>query len=142
MSWQHFECLAGVLWTKQGYDCYRTPGTADNGVDVVALAASNGQLVQAKTSGTQGAALNWDAVKEVVAGEAFYRRRHPTVDFKKICITNQFFNRQAHENAELNSVELLDQTHLAQLLEHYVVTRLEVERMLYVEWHDISAVDG
>lgn len=142
MSWQHFECLAGVLWTKQGYDCYRTPGTADNGVDVVALAASKGQLIQAKTSGTHGAALNWDAVKDVVTGEAFYRRRHPTVDFKKICITNQFFNRQAHENAELNSVNLLDQTHLAQLLEHYVVTMLEVERMLYSEWRDISSVDG
>ena len=137
MSWQHFECLACVLWTKQGYDCYRTPGTADNGVDIVALAASKGQLIQAKTSGTHGAARNWDAVKEVVTGEAFYRR-HPTVDFKKVCITNQFFNRQAQENAALNSVELLDQTHLAGLLRLHSVTLLEVERMLYSEWQDTS----
>lgn len=139
MGWQHFECLAGVLWTKRGYDCYRTPGSNDNGVDVVALAAGKGQLVQAKTSGTDGAALNWDAVKEVVAGEAFYRRRHPAVDFEKVCITNQFFNRQAHENAALNAVELLDQTHLAGLLERHVVTMLEVEKMLYAEWQESAS---
>lgn len=56
------------------------------------------------------------------------------VDFDKVCITNQFFNRQAHENAKLNSVELLDQTHLAELLERYPVTMMEVERMLYSQW--------
>ncbi|MES2978374.1 MAG: restriction endonuclease [Pseudomonadota bacterium] len=136
MGWQHFECLAGVLWTKRGYDCYRTPGSNDYGVDVVALGAGKGQLVQAKTSGTEGATLNWDAVKEVIAGEAFYRRRHPAVDFEKVCITNQFFNRHAHENAALNSVELLDQTHLAGLLESHPVTMLEVEKMLYSEWQE------
>lgn len=134
MDWQHFECLVGVLWTKRGYDCYRTPGSNDNGVDVVAVAGNEGQLIQAKTSGTDGRALNWDAVKEVVTGEAFYRRRHPPVNFRKICITNQFFNRQAQENAALNSVELLDQTHVAQLLELHSVTMLEVEKMLYAEW--------
>jgi SNF2-related domain/Restriction endonuclease/Helicase conserved C-terminal domain len=136
MSWQHFECLAGVLWTKRGYDCYRTPGSNDNGVDVVAIAAGRGQLVQAKTSGTDGALLNWDAVKEVVGGEAFYKRRHPSVEFQKVCITNQFFNRQAHENAALNSVDLLDQTHLADLLERHAVTMLEVEKLLYAEWRE------
>lgn len=138
MSWQHFECLTGALWQKKGYDCYRTPGTSDNGVDVVALLGSKGQLLQAKTSGTDGTALGWDAVKEVVAGEAFYRRRHPDIDFDKLCITNQFFNRQAHENAMLNGVELLEQPQLAQLLEAHTVTLLEVERMLYAEWQ-ISA---
>jgi hypothetical protein len=139
MGWQHFECLAGVLWTKRGYDCYRTPGSNDYGVDVVALAAGKGQLVQAKTSGADGAALNWDAVKEVVGGEAFYKRRHPSVDFDKVCLTNQFFNRHAHENATLNSVELLEQPHLAALLEQHPVTMLEVEKMLYAEWQESAS---
>lgn len=134
MGWQHFECLAGVLWSKQGYDCYRTPATNDNGVDIVALSGRKGQLVQAKTSGTDGAMLGWQAVKDVVTGEAFYRRRHPDIAFEKVCITNQFFNCQARENAELNSVELLDQTALASMLEKYEVTMLEVERMLLTEW--------
>ncbi|QUN31577.1 restriction endonuclease [Cupriavidus sp. KK10] len=134
MGWQHFECLVGALWSKRGYDCYRTPSTNDNGVDIVALAGSRGQLIQAKTSGTDGATLGWEAVKDVVTGEAFYHRRHPTVELEKVCITNQFFNRQAHENAVLNSVELLDQTHLGSLLKKHEVTMLEVERMLYAEW--------
>ncbi len=107
MTWQHFECLAAILWNKKGFHCYRTPGTHDNGVDVVALAGQEGVLIQAKSSGTDATKLPWDAVKEVVAGEAFYRNRHPGVNFKKVCITNQFFNQQAHENAVLNHVEIL-----------------------------------
>lgn len=134
MGWQHFECLAGVLCNKQGYDCYRTPGTSDNGIDIVAVSGRKGQLIQVKTSGTDGAMLGWEAVKDVVTGEAFYSRRHPDVDFEKVCMTNQFFNRQAKENAELNLVKLLDQSALAVMLEKYEVTMLEVERILFAEW--------
>jgi Holliday junction resolvase len=134
MDWQHFECLAAILWSKQGFNCYRTPGTKDNGVDVVALAGSRGILVQVKSSGTEGTKLSWDAVKEVVAGEAFYRKLHPGVSFDKVCITNQFFNQQAHKNACLNNVKLLDQSHLSTLLAEYEITMLEVEQMLYAEW--------
>lgn len=75
-----------------------------------------------------------EAVKDVVTGEAFYRRRHPGVVFDKVCITNQYFDKQTHENAMLNGVELLTQTHLAELLTTYGVTMLEVERMLFAEW--------
>lgn len=138
MGWQHFECLVGALWSKRGYDCYRTPGTNDNGVDIVAIDGNRGQLIQAKTSGNEGTKLGWDAVKEVVAGEAFYRRRHPKVAFEKVCITNQFFNSQAQENANLNSVELLDQTHLGDLLQLHETTMLEVERMLFAEWESTN----
>lgn len=134
MSGQHFECLAGVLWAKLGYASYRTPSTKDYGVDVVAIQGKRGKLIQAKTCGTDGAKLGWDAVKEVVAGEAFYKRRHPEVAFEKVCITNQSFNSHAVENAALNGVELLDQARLATLLESHTVTMLEVERMLYSAW--------
>jgi len=133
---RYFECLANVLWSKRGYRCYQTPSSSDNGVDVVALRDNKGELVQAKTSGIGGAFLNWDAVEEVVTGAAFYQRRHPDVDFAKVCLTNQFFNVQAHENAALNSVELLEQTHLTEMLEQYTVTMVEVERVLYAEWQD------
>ncbi|MCX4177368.1 MULTISPECIES: SNF2-related protein [Paraburkholderia] len=140
MGWQHFECLVGALWNKRGYDCYRTPGTNDNGVDVVAIDGNRGQLIQAKTSGIDGTKLGWDAVKEVVAGEAFYRRRHPNVSFEKVCVTNQFFNSQAQENANLNSVELLDQKHLGDLLRAHETTMLEVERILFAEWESADAL--
>jgi len=39
--------------------------------------------------------LGWDAVKEVVTGDAYYRRRHSNIHFERVCITNQFFNGHA-----------------------------------------------
>jgi SNF2-related domain/Restriction endonuclease/Helicase conserved C-terminal domain len=140
MDWQYFECLANVLWTKLGYRCYQTPSSSDNGVDFVALRDDEGELVQTKTSGIGGVHLGWDAVKEVVAGAAFYQRRHPGVAFAKVCLTNQFFNEEAHENAGLNSVVLLDQSHLTDMLERLTVTMLEVERLRYAEWPDEANV--
>lgn len=139
MEWQHFECLAGVIWNKRGYSSYRTPGSNDNGIDVVALASGRGQLIQAKSSSRDGAGLSWEAVKDVVTGEAFYKRRHPGIVFEKVCLTNQFFNPQARENASLNSVELLDQVQLTALLQQHTVTMLEVEKMLYADWQHPDA---
>jgi Holliday junction resolvase len=120
MEWRYFEGLIAALWSKRGFDyCYCTPGTNDNGVDVVAIRGNSGQLIQTKTSGNEGTKLGWETVKDVVAGEAFYRRKHPNVEFKKVGVTNQFFNAQAHEQAELNGVELIDQHGLGQLLDRH-----------------------
>ncbi|WP_231851207.1 SNF2-related protein [Serpentinimonas maccroryi] len=139
MEWRHFEGLAAALWSKQGFDTvYCTPASNDNGVDVVAIRGAYGELVQTKSSAADGRLLSWDAVNEVVAGEAFYRRRHPGVTFKKVGLTNQFFNSGAHEKATLNDVELLDQSHLAQLLAKHSVTMLDVERLLYHDWQQQS----
>jgi HJR/Mrr/RecB family endonuclease len=71
MVGRHFECLAGALWAKQGYSVYRTPGTKDYGVDVVAITSDLEQLVQAKSSAKDSDTLGWDAVKRVVAGEKY-----------------------------------------------------------------------
>ena len=134
MDWRHFEGLAAAIWSKRGFDTvYCTPSANDYGVDVVAISGSQGELIQTKTSGSDTRALSWDAVKEVVAGEAFYRRRHPNVTFKKVCLTNQFFNSAAHESAVLNGVELMDQRHLENLLREHPVTIFEIERFLYTE---------
>ena len=92
------------------------------------------QKNRCKSCGVDEASLSWDAVKEVVAGEAAYRLRHPGVAFHKACITNQFFNSTAQKHAELNNVELLGQTHLARILEEFPVTMLDVERLRYAEW--------
>jgi superfamily II DNA or RNA helicase len=141
MEWRHFEGLTAVLWNKRGFDfCYCTPGTNDNGVDVVAISGDAGQLIQTKTSGNEGVKLGWETVKDVVGGEAFYRRKHPKIEFKKVGVTNQFFNAQAHEQAELNDVELVDQHGLADLLHRYPVTMTDLERLLYTKWGDDSEV--
>lgn len=135
MEWRHFEGLAAALWSKQGYElCYCTPSTGDQGVDVVAISGDRGVLIQTKTSSNDGTKLGWETVKDVVGGEAFYRRRHPHVTFKKVGVTNQFFNAQAHEHAQLNDVKLIDQTLLSEMLRTYPVTMLELERLLFTEW--------
>jgi hypothetical protein len=51
-----------------------------------------------------------------------------------VCITNQFFNNTATTHADLNNVELLRQTHLAELLQEFPVTMLDVEKLLYTQW--------
>jgi hypothetical protein len=134
MEWGYFECLVAAIWQKQGYKTvYRTP-QHDDGVDVVAIKGSAGVLLQCKSCGSDETSLSWDAVKEVVAGEAAYRMRHPGVAFKKVCVTNQFFNNTAKTHAELNNVELLNQTNLAELLRQFPVTILDVERLVFAEW--------
>ena len=135
MEWRHFEGLAAALWSKKGFDTvYCTPASADNGVDVVAIQGLVGELVQTKSSASETRPLNWDAVKEVVTGEAFYRRRHSGVLFKKVGLTNQSFNQQAHENARLNDVTLLERSNLEEMLNQYPVTMLDIERLLYTDW--------
>ena len=59
----------------------RTPSSGDNGVDVVALKPPFGDLIQCKTSTAEQ--LSWDAVKDVVTGEAFYKDPAPEHYFQK-----------------------------------------------------------
>jgi hypothetical protein len=135
MEWRHFEGLAAVLWAKQGFEhSVCTPSRGDKGVDVVAISGNKGVLIQTKTSGNAGSRLGWETVKDVVGGEAYYRQRHPNVEFEKVGLTNQFFNDHAHEHARLNNVTLLEQTQLEALLRDHPVTMLEIERMLYADW--------
>jgi hypothetical protein len=105
-------------------------------VDVVAIKEDSGELIQAKTSSIDGRALGWEAVKDVVTGEAFYKRVHPNLRFSRVALTNQFFNAQAREMAALNAVGLLDQSSLGSMLEQHEVMLLEVEKILYAEWQD------
>ena len=94
-----FRMLLAVLWTKMGDECQLTPASGDNGIDIVARQGDRGGLIQAKTSGIEGARLNWEAVKDVVTGAAFYEKHYRTVAFRKACVTNQRINEGAHYNA-------------------------------------------
>jgi SNF2 family DNA or RNA helicase len=135
MSWDYFEALTAVLFAKRGFETLRT-AARDNGVDVIALSASagSGKLIQTKASTIDGMEHDWDAVKEVVAGRAFYARQFPKIDFGLVCMTNQFFNRQAQMNAALNGVELIEQDSLTRMLAETPVTMQEVERVLFKEF--------
>jgi len=134
MDWRLFEGLAAALWAKQGFsNVYCTPRSGDNGVDVVAIRNNEGVLIQTKSSGIDGYKHGWDTVKEVIAGHAFYQRRHPDVDFQLIGLSNQFFNSHAYENANLNGVKLVGQDELSDLLKQFSVNLAEVERFVYAD---------
>jgi hypothetical protein len=134
MRSNYFEGLVATLWQKKGFrTVYRTPDSKDDGVDVVAIAL-HGELIQCKSSTIDDKTLGWDAIKDVVAGEAAYRTRHPGIRFKKICVTNQFFNENARRHAALNNVELYDQRRIVELIEHHPVTMLDIERLICVQW--------
>ncbi len=131
----YFEGLVAALWQQRGFrEVQRTPGSGDDGVDVVAIHRPQGELIQCKTSSSENARLGWEAIKDVVAGAAAYEKRHPDVRFKKVCITNQFFNDTAQRHAENNHVELYDQPRLVQLLADHPVRLTEIERFLYPTW--------
>ena len=123
-----FECFAAALWVNQGYTTVaRTPSTKDGGVDIVARNGASGVLVQCKTS-TSDRPLNWDAIKEVVAGRANYERRHPGTNFRLACITNASFNTYAHEQAVLNGVALIELEDIERLLSSQPMRFSELDR--------------
>jgi hypothetical protein len=69
-----------------------------------------------------------------VTGHAAYARRHSGVTLKKVCVTNQFFNAGAGEQAKLNDVEVVDQRGTETMLRSHEVRKLDVESLLYAEW--------
>ena len=132
MDGRYFEGLVAALWAKQGHGMVQvTPSAGDHGVDVVVIADGMGMLVQAKQSTRDDARLGWDAIRDVVGGEAHYRRRFPNIEFQKYVITNQRFNRDAHAQAEENGVLLIERPKLEELLEAHPIHMTDVESQLH-----------
>jgi hypothetical protein len=130
MNPKMFECLVAAIYAKKGYPLtYQTPDTNDAGVDVVAIKAEEGLLIQCKTT-TTTQALGWEAVKDVVAGTVFYKKKHPGVRFTRVAATNATFNSTAHAHADANRVELLTATELMAMVAQTPISRFELEAML------------
>ena len=133
ISPKYLEGLTAALWQAQGYSTvYRTPDSGDDGVDVVALNADKGVLIQCKSSMSENKLITWDAIKDVVTGKASYELRHPGINFELICLTNQRFNPKAIEQASLNNVSIIQQNDLKNLLEKYNnITFIDVENFIF-----------
>jgi HJR/Mrr/RecB family endonuclease len=132
---RHFEAYVSVLWKKRGFPIVKLgPGSADGGVDVVAINGNEGELIQCKTSRSEDKSLGWEAIKEVVGGEAAYRRRYPGVSFTKVCVSNVGFNSTATLQAEHNAVRLVDRAALEQIQAGHMITLEDVEKMLHSAW--------
>ncbi len=122
-----FERLCLEIWKSQGYSVYSTPKSGDGGVDIVAIKGDVGHLIQCKTTST-GAALGWDAIKEVVGGTAAYEKRHSHIKFTRIAVTNSYFNKSAKEQAELNRVQIIDIQRLMEIINKYQITRSSINQ--------------
>lgn len=127
-----FEAFCALLWSKMGYKSYKTPHSGDQGIDVVAINANHGVLLQCKTSIEKGKRLPYNAVYEVVGGKASYMQKHPGINFSMSVATNQYFNPTAKNQAALHEVELYDRSTLADLLKKYPVKHLELEQFMSV----------
>ncbi|MHB1286397.1 MAG: SNF2-related protein [Leptospirales bacterium] len=128
MSPDFFECFCSVLWKRRGAsDVLQTASRGDGGVDIVAITDRVGDLIQCKSSSKEGSSLGWNAIKDVVAGEAQYRMKFPKISFNRIAVTNQYFNDTARKQAELNDVQLLDRDDLSQLIKEFPIRRFDVE---------------
>jgi HJR/Mrr/RecB family endonuclease len=114
---------------------YKTPDSGDDGVDVVAITGSEGYLVQAKSTLNTEKGVSWDAIKDVVTGKASYKRRHPGVEFKLFCITNQHFNSNAKEQAQMNNVQLIDRDNIKNFLTEYQIRRSDIDKHLFTNWN-------
>jgi HJR/Mrr/RecB family endonuclease len=112
-----------------------TPRTGDGGIDVIAKTVNVGELIQCKSSRTDGANLGWEAIKDVVTGEAKYKFEYPGVIFTKVAVTNQFFNDNARFHADLNKVRLVDQATLAEFLDTHYVVRGDIDTLLSSRLH-------
>ena len=132
MSGRYFEGLVGALWAKRGVQMVHvTPQSGDHGVDVVVVSGGEGFLIQVKHSSITGSRLGWDAVREVLGGKEFYRRKFPGVEFTMVALTNQLFNENAREHAGLNDIQLIERPELAGLLGQCSLRVSEVERFVY-----------
>jgi HJR/Mrr/RecB family endonuclease len=110
-----FEVLCQMLWARAGFIAQlTTKAKGDGGIDVVALKGREGELLQCKSS--VNAELGWDAIKEVTAGAARYQKQFAGTRFRKVAVTNQRFNKAAREQAEANSVRLVERLELEEIL--------------------------
>jgi HJR/Mrr/RecB family endonuclease len=130
-----FEAFCALLWSKQGFTkTIKTARVGDGGVDIVAIHGAKGELIQCKSSGSEGRELGWEAIKDVAAGSPAYAARYPNVRFNLVAATNRRFNQAAREQAQTLHVRLVDGDELARMLEATPTKRGELNRFLMSGW--------
>jgi len=126
-----FEMFCAYIWKKKGYSSHvTTKKSGDGGIDVVAInnTEHKGMLIQCKTTSTDKP-LAWDAVKDVVTGEAQYVKHYPGIFFERIIITNKSFNKNAKEHALANKVIVLERQFIELFLSEYTVMKSEIDNL-------------
>jgi len=111
MTGVEFENLLGRLYSAMGYEVSGTPGSGDQGADLLLERIGERSVVQAKRY--EGRIGN-KAVQEVVAARSYYDAQ------KAIVVTNSDFTRSAVELARKNNVLLVDGHELQTMLREYL----------------------
>ena len=112
MEGHEFERFLEILFTKMGFQTKKTPGSGDQGVDLVLKKDGLITAVQAKRSQTN---IRNDAVQEVVAGKSLYQAHRAMV------VTNHFFGNSAKKLAKANFVQLVDREKLESWISLYQI---------------------
>ncbi|MBI5018455.1 MAG: restriction endonuclease [Deltaproteobacteria bacterium] len=129
MTWDRFEALAALLEQKEGRDVILTPGSGDQGMDVLSLKDRGVRVIQCKHS-SFSAELEEDVLEEMVSAFDGYRARYfagSMLALNTVLFTNGVFSRKAKEVARRKSMKLVGGVELKSLLERYPVTLAQVE---------------
>jgi Restriction endonuclease len=81
-----------------------------------------------------GRELSWEAIKDVVTGEAGYKAKYPGVAFQKICVTTALFKHGAHVQAKHNDVRLVDRSALKEMHSKKPIALEEIKKLLHAGW--------
>jgi restriction system protein len=118
MTGRDFERYLAVLFSKLGFQVHRTASHGDFGADLIASAAGERVVIQAKRHRGK---VGVKAVQEAVAAKGYY-----SCD-KAMVITNSLFTRQAEKLAERNEVRLWDRYRLAKAMASVGGSRITAE---------------
>lgn len=108
MDGLYFEQFCAKLLLKNGFDSVEvTPGSGDQGIDIIAIKDGVKYGIQCKCYSSD---IGNDAVQEAFSGKSFYHCHIGAV------LTNRFFTRSAVALAESNNILLWDRKHLLKLI--------------------------
>ena len=126
-----FECFCVLFFQQDGWaSVTKTKRSGDGGVDLITQRGSTGLLIQCKSSQQKNSRLGWEAVKDVVGGTAMYKKQYPNVTFKKVAITNQYFNESAIDQAMANNVQIIDKSVITNKLKVFPILRSKLDELL------------
>ena len=100
------------------------------GAAIVAGCFRSRWLLKLRIRQQQAGCCRWRGSLLCLLGQAAYQWQFQKVAFRRVAATNQFFNGTAQYQAEQNSVELIDQNSICELLARFPVRRLELEQSL------------
>ncbi len=121
-----FEKLCLLLWKRLGYHTEFNSRRPQGGVDIVAIKGNDGVVMQCKSSSRHNAHLGREALSDVIMDYNEFAQMIPDVSFKKIAITNQYFNEEVKRRAILHGVELIEKLEILELLEKHPIRLVEL----------------